>query len=90
MGRVEIHPALGDALRADREALNARFARRQRAGARIDDAAFQEHLRTTVNDLIGVVAAVRAERVRAVVNAMFEVSLDLFAAGLLGPGAKHA
>jgi hypothetical protein len=84
-----IHPVLAEALRADRESLNQRFALRQRGGARIDDGAFQEHLRTTVNELIGGVASVQPERVRAVVNALFDVSLDLFAAGLLGPGTKH-
>ena len=66
-----------------------RFALRQHAGARIDEAAFQEHLRTTVNELTGSVARERPERVRAVVNALFDVSLDLFTAGLLGPKKKH-
>jgi hypothetical protein len=78
-----------EALRADRELLNQRFALRQRAGARIDEQAFQEHLRTTVNELIRGVASVQPERVRAVVNSLFDVSLDLFAAGLLGPNPKH-
>jgi hypothetical protein len=86
---TEIHPALAEALRADRESLNQRFALRQRAGARIDQRAFQEHLRTTVNELIGGVARVQPERLRAVVHALFDVSLDLFATGLLGPHPKH-
>jgi hypothetical protein len=89
MGKAEIHPALAEVLRADREALNRRFALRQRAGARIDEAAFQEHLRMTVNELVGGVARVRPERVRAALNSLFDVSLDLFAAGLLGPNKKH-
>ena len=67
---TEIHPALIEALRADRASLNQRFALRQRAGARIDEKAFQEHLRTTVNELIHRVASVQPERVRAVVNAI--------------------
>lgn len=86
---AEIHPALAEALRADREALNQRFAMRQRAGARIDETAFQEHLRTAVNELIGGVASVQPQGVRAVVRALFDVSLDLLAAGLLGPNTKH-
>jgi hypothetical protein len=84
-----IHPALADALRADREALNRRFALRQSSGAEFDATAFQEHLRTTVNELVGRVAALQPERVRAVVNDLFDVSLDLFAAGLLGPKSRH-
>jgi hypothetical protein len=87
--KTDIHPALVEALRADRESLNERFVLRQRAGARIDESAFQEHLRTTVNELVGSVASVQPERLRAVVNALFDVSLDLFAAGVLGPNPKH-
>jgi hypothetical protein len=79
-----LHLALIEALRADREALNTRFVMRQRTGARIDEAEFQEHLRTTVNALVARVADVFPERTRAVVNALFDVSLDLFAAHLLG------
>ncbi len=87
--KTEIHPALAEALRADRESLNRRFALRQRTGARIDETAFQEHLRTTVNEVVRGVARVQPERVHAVVNSLFDVSLDLFAAGLLGPTTKH-
>jgi hypothetical protein len=90
MDKAEIHPALAEALRADRESLNQRFALRQHGGARIDEAAFQEHVRTTLNELIVSVARVAPERARAVLNALFDVSLDLFAAGLLGPKKKHA
>jgi hypothetical protein len=89
LDQVEIHPALAEVLRSDRESLNQRFALRQRAGAKIDDQAFQGHLRTTINDLVAAVADVLPERVRAVVNGLFDVSLDLFAAGLLGRTTKH-
>lgn len=87
--KADICPALVEVLRADRESLNRRFALRQHAKARIDELAFQEHLRTTVNALAAGVAREQPERVRAVVNALFDVSLDLFAAGLLGPAPKH-
>ena len=46
-----------------------------------------EHLCGTVNPLIGSVHAVLPERVRGVVVALYDVSLDLFAASLLGPEA---
>lgn len=87
--RTDIHPALAEALRANREAFNRRFVQRQRAGATIDPIAFQRHLRTTVNELIQKVAAVQPERIPAAVDALFDASLDLFAAGLLGPEPKH-
>jgi hypothetical protein len=86
---VALHPAFVEILRAERESFNHRFALQQRTGARIDDAAFQHHLRTMVNALISDVAKVMPERVRAVANSLFDVSLELFAAGLLGPKTKH-
>lgn len=89
MHHGEIHPALAAVLGEDRESLNQRFRQRQGAGAKIDGSSFQRHLRTSVNELVGAVAAARPERIRAVVNALFDVSLDLFAAGLLGPEARH-
>jgi hypothetical protein len=89
MSNPSLHPALADVLRQDRDTLNRRFALRQRAGARIDGVAFNDHLRTTVNELVGRVAARHPQCVRVVVNALFDVSLDLFAAGLLGPQTKH-
>lgn len=89
MSDVELHPAFAEALRVERESLNQRFTLRQRTGARIDEQAFQQHLRTTVNSLVALIADGHAERVRAVVNAVFDASLDLFAAGLLGPVTKH-
>ncbi|MCA9130201.1 MAG: hypothetical protein KDB22_24105 [Planctomycetales bacterium] len=86
---TEVHPAFADVLRSQRDAFNQRFAIRQRSGARIDESSFQAHLRTTVNDLVGSVAAILPERISAVVSALFDVSLDLFAAGLLGATTKH-
>jgi hypothetical protein len=89
MDDASIHPAFAEVLRTERDSLNQRFALRRRAGARIDEAAFHEHLRTTVNDLATGVAPLLPERVRAVVNGLYDVSLDLFAAGLLGIETKH-
>ena len=86
---ADLHPAFADVLRLEREALNRRFAERQRAEARISEIAFHDHLRTVVNDLVGNVARVLPERVRTVVDALFDVSLDLFAAGLLGTEMRH-
>ncbi len=86
---IEIHPSFAEVLRADGESLNRRFAARQKAGVRIDGVAFQEHLRTTVNELVGGVASVQPERVCAVVSSLFDASLELFAAGLLGWQTKH-
>jgi hypothetical protein len=85
----KLHPAFVDALRASRESFNRRFAQRRYAGAKIDEQAFQEHLQTTVNDLVGCIAAVQQERVQPVLDSLFDASLDLFEAGLLGAEARH-
>jgi hypothetical protein len=76
------------ALEEDREALNMRFALRLRGGSRIDGAAFMQHLQEAVGPLIEQIHAILPERSRAAVTALYDVSLDLFAAALLGPEAK--
>lgn len=76
------------ALEEDREALNMRFALRLRGGSRIDGAAFSLHLREAVAPLIAQIHGILPERSRAAVSALYEASLDLFAAGLLGPEAR--
>lgn len=75
-------------LDAQRDALNERFAARRRGGARIDPAAFLAHLRDTVGPLVTAVHARFPERAPAVFIALYDASLDLFAASLLGPEAK--
>ena len=75
-------------LTAQREALNERFAARLRAGAKIDPGAFQTHLGDTIGPLLTAVHARYPERAPAVLNAMYDASLDLFAASLLGPETK--
>jgi hypothetical protein len=87
---VAINPAFAAMLESERDSLNQRFALRQRAGAKIDGPAFEHHLRTTVNELVSGVAQLLPERSRAVTNALFDISLDLFSAGLLGTTVKHS
>jgi hypothetical protein len=75
-------------LAAQREALNERFAARRRAGAKIDPAVFQTHLRVTVGPLLEAVHTRFPERATAVLTALYDASLDLFTASLLGPETK--
>jgi len=75
-------------LDAQRDSFNDRFAARRRGGARIDPAAFLAHLRETVAPLLAEVHARLPERAPAVLNALYDASLDLFAASLLGPEGK--
>lgn len=84
----EPHPAFAAALDEERENLNSRFALRRHNGARIDGEALLRHLHECVEPLIRGVHGVAPERSRAAVIALFDVSLDLFAASLLGDEAR--
>jgi len=85
---TKLSPVFIEALDAEREALNARFAQSVRSGVAIDREAFLGHLRDAVAPLVQQVQAVAPERARGVVVPLFDVSLDLFSAALLGPEAK--
>ena len=85
---THLSPVFVEAIRSDRDALNARFAHRERGGVRIDREAFLRHLRDAVAPLVEQVQAVLPERARSSVAPLFDVSLDLFSAALLGPEAK--
>ncbi len=71
-----------------RESLNERYALRLRGGARIESAAFLTHLRESLAPVLMLVHARFPERTPAVLTALYDASLDLFTASLLGPGCK--
>jgi hypothetical protein len=83
-----IPAAFVQALEAHREQLNERYAQRHRAGSRIDGSALLGHLQHSVAPLVGQVAAELPEKTASVALALYDVSLDLLAASLLGPDAK--
>lgn len=85
---AELPAAFIEALEAEHDALNARFLLRLRGGARIDGRAFLEHLGNAVAPLAERIHAILPERTRTAVVTLYDVSLDLFAASLLGPEAK--
>ncbi len=76
------------ALESDRESLNARFASRLRGGAKIDGPAFLEHLQLALAPLVTKVHERFPERTRLVLGGLYDLSLDLFTASLLGPEAR--
>ena len=84
----QLPAAIAAVLEAERDALNARFALRQRGGARIDGRAFLAHLQEAVAPLAEQIHAILPERTRNAVLTLYDVSLDVFAASLLGPEAK--
>jgi hypothetical protein len=79
---------LADALARQREPLNARFADARRTCSTLDANALFEHLTGTLDPIVRAVAKVLPERVDAVTLALYELSLELFVARLLGPEAK--
>lgn len=83
-----ISPKVADALEAGRQRFNARVSTARKAGAVVDTDAFLEHLRERVAPLVELAAEVMPERIHRVLEALFNVSLELFAAGQLGSGVK--
>ena len=80
---------LAGALARLREHCNARFAGMQAMGQPVDAAVFREHLLTVVAPIAEAVHRASAERLDAAVRALYDLSLDLLASGLLGPRSRH-
>jgi hypothetical protein len=80
---------LAEALASHRQELNARFVARRQMGQSLDAADFLDHLQTTVDPIVRAVAGVLPEKVDAVVEALYDLSLELFAAKWLGREVKN-
>jgi hypothetical protein len=80
---------LADALKRGRQALNTRFAQAQHGLARIDTDAFTLHLVTVIDPIIRAVAHHFSEKTDATAHVLYELSLELFADKLLGPGSHE-
>src|SRR5579871_6684230 len=80
---------LAEALKRGRQIFNAKFAAANSADRPIDAADFQRHLALTLDPIVRTVAANFAERTDAVVEALYDLSLDLFRHSLLGPNAMY-
>ncbi|HTN75218.1 MAG TPA: hypothetical protein VL096_08225, partial [Pirellulaceae bacterium] len=85
---TELAAAFVRALDEDRDLLNLRYLQRQRSGQRIDPTAFLWHVEQALAPLVARVEACLPERTRGALVALYEVSLDLFAASQLGPDAR--
>lgn len=84
-----IQGAFARALEADRERFNARFTMARRATPRLDPAVFAEHLRVNVAPIVDAVEKIAAEKTNAVVDALYDISLDLVARDFAGPQSRH-
>jgi len=81
---------LADALRRNRQIFNAKFAAATKAETPIDAAEFHRHLAHTLDPIVRSVSTEFAERTDLLVDALYDLSLDLFRQGLLGPKARYA
>lgn len=81
--------ALAQALERGRERFNARFALAKRLDRNLDPGAFSAHLRTCLAPIADAVSAARPERVEAVADGLFDLSLELFSHDCLGPASRN-
>ena len=79
---------LARALEGGRRRYNTRFERARHELPRLDPARFAAHLATTLAPVIEAVDRARPDRTAAVVNALYDLSLDLVGRDLLGPAAR--
>ena len=86
----QIGGAMAAALERGREKYNARFAAARTAGAAVDGDSFLIHLGNTVAPVIEAVHAQMPDRVDVVLATLYDVSLELFVASLLGPKSKSS
>lgn len=79
---------LAEFLARHREACNNKFAVAKQKVSDLDGAAFLEHLATTADPIVRAVAGSFAERADTTAMTLYDLSLELFMAGLIGPAAK--
>ena len=80
---------LAVALEANRKLFNSRFAQARRMNRRLDPDNFSRHLVAGVDPVVRSAARVNPDRVDRVVEALFDVSLQLVARECLGPASRY-
>jgi hypothetical protein len=89
MTRLAADSPLARSLERGRERLNARVAWARRQGRSFDSAVFSEHLCAGLGPIISAVASVAPDRVDAVTEALFGLSIDLVARDVVGPMSRQ-
>ncbi len=87
-GETILSPVFRNTLENLREELNNKVRLRLKQGEKIETLDLQRHLRDRVGPIIDAVHACLPERTRITTSDLFDVSLELFAAGQLGPFSK--
>lgn len=83
-----IGPNFAQALAADRDRFNARFAQARRTWPRLDAASFLNFLRRRIDPVVAAIAEHNAAHAPQAVEAFYEMSLELIGKGLAGPNAR--
>jgi hypothetical protein len=83
-----VGPTFAAALAADRERFNARFAQARREHPGLDGGAFLEHLIRSIDPAIRAIGELDGSRVRELVEVLYDVSLEMFCKGLIGPHSR--
>lgn len=88
---MTLHTAFVRALEAQRASLNGRFAAARRVHRGLEADAFGKHIVTCVEPIVAAVAdrGTDPETVADLTESLFDLSLDLVARDLAGPGARH-
>ena len=80
---------LAEALERGRKLYNAKFALARRMNRRLDPDKFSRHMISAVDPIVRSAARVNPGLVDGVVEALFDLSLELVAREYLGPGARY-
>ena len=83
-------PAFADALRAERELFNQKFAEARRRRPDLDGRAFAEFLRGPAAAVVESAARVAPGSTQAVAHAAYDAALVLVSERLAGPSGRHA
>ena len=84
-----IEGALAGALKRNRDRFNTKYALARRQMPALEAEAFAEHLRSTVSPVADVVGRHFADSVDAVVDALYDLSLELVGKGFLGEQTRY-
>jgi hypothetical protein len=84
-----IEGPLAEALKRERDRFNTKFAYARQRFAALDGEVVKEHLRTTVAPIAESVHAVAADRVDAVVDALYDLSLELIGGGFIATESRY-
>lgn len=80
---------LAEALRRGRERFNTKFAYARHAYPSLDAAVFADHLRLIVQPIATATHAVYAEKTDDIVDALYDLSLELMGKGLFGEQTRY-